>query len=197
MNWRDVPAFYASLADGSITHLALRLLILTGVRSGPLRFAHEDQIEGGIWTIPAELMKGRRGQTADFRVPLSSEALEIVALARPHAREGYLFPSTQKGVISDATMARLMERRELEARPHGFRSSLRDWLAEATDAPREVAETILGHVAGGKVELAYRRTDFFDQRRVLLQRWAEHVTGKSGKLMKFPVPSSSLVTATI
>lgn len=88
--------------------------------------------------------------------------------------------AVRQGVISDATMARLMERRGLEARPHGFRSSLRDWLAEATDAPREIAETILGHVVGGAVERAYRRTDFLEQRRTLLARWAKHVTGQSG-----------------
>lgn len=173
MDWRDVPAFYQSLAEPTITHLALRLLILTGVRSHPLRFIREDEIDGNIWTISADAMKGRLGKTTDFRVPLSSEAQKVIELARPHAREGYLFPSVRKGVISDATMARLMERRGLRERPHGFRSSLRTWLAEATDAPSEVAETVLGHVTGNAVERAYRRTDFLDQRRVLLERWAE------------------------
>ncbi|MEO6300848.1 MAG: integrase arm-type DNA-binding domain-containing protein, partial [Paracoccaceae bacterium] len=111
--WQEVPAFYASLSDGSITHLALRLLILTGVRSAPLRFLRLDQIDGDIWTIPGEGMKGRRDATPDFRVPLSREALAIVEQAKPLARDGYLFPSVRKGVISDATMARLMERREM------------------------------------------------------------------------------------
>lgn len=62
MNWRDVPAFYQSLG-GSVTELALRLLILTAVRSGPLRMMHVDQIDGDIWTIPAEAMKGRLSQS--------------------------------------------------------------------------------------------------------------------------------------
>ncbi len=176
MDWRDVPAFYQSLAEPTITHLALRLLILTGVRSHPLRFIREDEIDGDIWTIRADAMKGRLGKTTDFRVPLSSVAQQVIELARPHAREGYLFPSVRKGVISDATMARLMERRGMRERPHGFRSSLRTWLAEATDAPSEVAETVLGHVTGNAVERAYRRTDFLDQRRVLLERWAELVS---------------------
>lgn len=182
--WQDVPAFYGSLNDGTVTHLALRLLILTGVRSGPLRFLHESQIDGDVWTIPGEAMKGRKDATADFRVPLSPEAQDVIDAARQHARDGFLFPSVRKGVISDATMARLMERREMAARPHGFRSSLRDWLAEATDAPHEVAETMLGHVAGGAVERAYRRTDFLEQRRALLARWAQHVTGQSGAVVK-------------
>lgn len=166
-----------------MTHLALRLLILTGVRSGPLRFLREEQIEGDIWTIPGEAMKGRKDATPDFRAPLSSEAQEVLRQARRHAREGFLFPSQRKGVISDATMSRLMERRGLEARPHGFRSSLRDWIAEATQTPHDVAETVLGHVVGGSVERAYRRTDFLEQRRALLERWAQHVTGQNGRAL--------------
>lgn len=182
--WQDVPAFYETLADGSVTHLALRLLILTGVRSAPLRFLHESQIDGDVWTVPAEAMKGRKDATADFRVPLVPEALAIIEEARRFARDGFLFPSVRKGVISDATMSRMMERRKMAERPHGFRSSLRDWLAEATDSPHEIAETMLGHVVGGAVERAYRRTDFLEQRRALLARWAQHVTGQSGQVVK-------------
>ncbi|MNV22676.1 Prophage CP4-57 integrase [compost metagenome] len=182
--WQEVPAFYATLSEGTVTHLALRLLILTGVRSGPLRFLHEDQIEGDVWTIPGEAQKGRKDRTPDFRVPLSAEALSVIDQARRHARGGYLFPSVKKGVISDATMARLMERAAMTARPHGFRSSLRDWMAEATDTPETVAEFTLGHTVGNKVERAYRRTDFLDQRRKLLERWASHVTGQSGQVLK-------------
>ncbi|MGJ7039670.1 integrase [Shinella sp. BE166] len=178
--WIEVPAFYVSLAEPTITHLALRLLILTGVRSGPLRFLHEDQIDGDVWTIPGEAQKGRKDRTPDFRVPLVPEALAVIDAARPHARDGFLFPSVRKGVLSDATMARLMERRKTDARPHGFRSSLRDWIAETTDTPFDVAETMLGHTVGGKVERAYRRTDFIEQRRKLLERWTNHVTGKNG-----------------
>jgi integrase len=184
LHWQDVPAFYASLSDGSITHLALRLLILTGVRSGPLRFMRQDQVQGDIWTIPAEGMKGRKDATADFRVPLSSEALDVLGQAQRLARDGYMFPSIRKGVISDATMSRLMERRSMIERPHGFRSSLRDWIAEATDTPHDMAETVLGHTVGGSVERAYRRTDFLEQRRVLLERWAGHVTGKGGQVLQ-------------
>ena len=150
--WQEVPAFFAGLSDGSITHLALRLLILTGVRSAPLRFMRLEQIEGDVWTIPGEAMKGRRDATADFRVPLSPEAMDVIAQAIPLARDGYLFPSVRKGVISDATMSRLMERRHKAERPYGFRSSLRVWLAEATETPHEIAETCLGHVVGGVVE---------------------------------------------
>lgn len=174
LDWQDVPEFYQSLtAENSITHLALRLLILTGMRSAPVRFAHFDQIENGVWHIPSTVMK--TGQ--DFRVPLSHEAQNVLDLARPFTRDGHLFPSVRRGVISDATMARLMERRGMEARPHGFRSSLRTWIAECTNASREVAETILAHSVGSSVERAYRRTDFLEQRQKLLEQWANHVTG--------------------
>ncbi|MET3359773.1 MULTISPECIES: tyrosine-type recombinase/integrase [Bradyrhizobium] len=192
MPWQAVPAFYTSLNDGTVTHLALRLLILTGVRSRPLRFIRDDQIarvtidgrEIDVWTIPGETMKGRKDATQDFRVPLTAEALSVIEQARRHARGGFLFPGTRKGVVSDMTLSMFMRRAKLEALPHGFRSSLRDWLAEATDAPHEVAETILQHVAGSKVTRAYRRTDFIEQRLALMERWAAHVTGKSGKVVK-------------
>lgn len=184
MAWADVPDFYFSLEEPTLTHLALRLLILTGVRSKPLRYIRLDQIEGDVWTVPGESMKGRKGQTADFRVPLATEAQRIIDLARPHARNGYLFPNNQRGVISDMTLSRHMERRGIEARPHGFRTSLRTWLAEATDAPHEVAEAMLAHVTDSGVVRAYRRTDYLEQRRVLAERWADHVTRGAGQVVK-------------
>jgi integrase len=184
MMWPDVPGFYASLEEPTLTHLALRLLILTGVRSSPLRNIRLDQIEGDVWTVPAEGMKGRKGATAPFRVPLSHEAQRIIDLARPHARNGFLFPNTRGGVISDMTLSRHMERRGLEARPHGFRTSLRTWLAEATDAPHEVAEAMLAHFVDGGVVRAYRRTDYLEQRAKLADRWADHVTGGAGQVVK-------------
>ena len=73
-------------------------------------------------------------------------------------------------------MARLIKRREMAARPHGFRSSLRDWIAETTNTPYEVVEAMLGQTVGGKVERAYRRTDYLEQRRKLLENWAKFVS---------------------
>ncbi|MCW3781386.1 tyrosine-type recombinase/integrase [Defluviimonas salinarum] len=184
--WKDVPDFYQSLDGGSVTELALRLLILTAVRSYPLRHIHESQIEDGIWTIPAEAMKGRVGATTDFRVPLSSEALAVIQEARKFARDGFLFSGVRRGVISDMTMSKFMERRGMDERPHGFRSSFRDWTAEATKTPREVAEMCLGHVSGSKVERAYRRTDFMEQRKVLMARWSSFASSpRDGVVSQF------------
>lgn len=182
--WQEVPAFYASLAEPTVTHLALRLLILTALRSAPIRFCRLDQIEGDVWTVPAENMKSREGKAAPFRVPLSQEALSVIEQAKPFARDGFLFPSVRKGVISDATMARLMERRGMAERPHGFRSSFRDWCAEATDTPKEIAETAMAHIAGDKVEKAYRRTDYLERRRVLMERWAGQVKKRDAPVLK-------------
>ncbi|WP_156809285.1 tyrosine-type recombinase/integrase, partial [Bartonella queenslandensis] len=136
MDWKDVPAFYQTLCQTTtMTQLALRLLILTGVRTNPLRHIHEDQIEGDIWTIPAENMKGRRDATTEFRVPLSSEALKVIEQARPLSRNRFLFSARSRGPLGDTSMSQYMKKTGLEACPHGFRSSLRNWLAETTDAP--------------------------------------------------------------
>lgn len=180
LHWKEVPDFYASLNDPTITQLALRFLILTAARSSEVRFMCEAEVQGNIWTIPAERMKNG----IEHRIPLSKEALKVLEEAAPFTRGNFYFPSVRKGVISDATMGRFMERRGMTARPHGFRSSFRTWCAEATDTSRDVAETALSHVTGGAVERAYRRTDFLEQREILMERWADHVTGGSGKILK-------------
>jgi integrase len=82
------------------------------------------------------------------------------------------------------TLSRHMKRRGLEVRPHGFRTSLRTWLAEATDAPHEVAEAMLAHVTDSGVVRAYRRTDFLEQRAKLVERWAEYLIGSDGAVVK-------------
>ncbi|WP_375692864.1 tyrosine-type recombinase/integrase, partial [Bartonella sp. AP213QHHD] len=180
MDWKDIPAFYQLLCKTqNITHLALRLLILTGVRTNSLRHIREDQIDGDIWTIPAENMKGKRDTTTEFRVPLSTEALEILKQARLLSRNDFFFSARGRGSLAEKCMATYMRKNKIEARPHGFRSSLRNWLAETTDAPYEVAETILAHIVGGQAERAYCRTDYLEQRRVYMDKWAAYVTGQT------------------
>ncbi len=180
MDWRDIPAFYKTLCQiTAITQLALRLLILTGVRTFPLRHIHKDQIDGNIWTIPAENMKGKRDATTEFRVPLSTEAMKVIEHARCLSKSDFILSATGRAPLGESNMARYMQKTGLNACPHGFRSSLRDWLAETTDAPYEVAETILSHTVGGQVERAYRRTDYLEQRRVYMDKWAAYVTGQS------------------
>lgn len=176
LDWREVPTFYASLSDGTLTQLALRLLILTAVRSGSLRQARWESIDGNVWTIPPEDMKGKEGETSAFRVPLSSEALLTLDELKKFERDGLLFPGLKRGVMSDMTMSQYLKDRDYSFRPHGFRSSFRTWCAEATDIPREIAETALAHSVGSKVERSYSRTDFLERRKVLMERWGEFIS---------------------
>ena len=177
LNWSEVPVFYETLDEPTPVHLALKLLILTGVRSYAVRHAHVDQFDRDTWVIPPENMKGQLHQVSEFRVPLSSEAQEVIAIAKQFKRNGYLFAGVRQGVISDASMSRLMARRGMTERPHGFRSSLRTWLAECTNTTEQVAETVLAHKVGSKVIRAYRRTDHFEERAILMERWAKYVCG--------------------
>ena len=78
----------------------------------------------------------------------------------------------------------MMERRGLEARPHGFRTSLRTWISDTTDAPHEVAEAMIAHATDSVVVRAYRRTDFLEQRMALTERWADYLTGGAGQVVK-------------
>ena len=78
-------------------------------------------------------------------------------------------------MLSDSTLSNLLGELGIGAVPHGSRSSFRDWAAECTNAPREVCELALAHVNSDRVEAAYRRTDLFDRRRVLMADWAAYV----------------------
>lgn len=177
MPWQEVPAFYQSLDDNILSNLALKLLILTGARSYPLRYLRLEQIDKNIWTIPKENMKGIVGKVSDFRVPLSNKAMKVIENSVPFEKNGFLFSGLTGKPISDASMAKYMTVCGLTYRPHGFRSSLRDWIAETTSTPFEIAETVLAHSVGSSVTKAYMRTDFLEQRHALLEQWATFVTG--------------------
>ena len=149
---------------------ALELLTLTAARSGKVRGARWSEIDTkvGVWTIPAERMKARK----EHRVPLSAQALALLEkLPRIHGCD-YVFPSAKGGQLSDMTLSAVMRRMGLQAVPHGLRSTFRDWCAEHTNYPREVAEQALAHSLPDKVEAAYRRGDLFEKRRRLMAEWA-------------------------
>ncbi len=154
--------------------LAFEFLVLTATRSGEVRNARWEEIDrdAAVWTIPAERMKNGR----EHRVPLSDRALEVLdAAADLAATDGWVFPSPRDRVIPQKYLSELMHALRIDAVPHGFRSSFRDWAAECTDAPREVCELALAHVNGDRVEAAYRRSDLFDRRRALMADWAAYV----------------------
>lgn len=154
------------------TKLAFEFLTLTACRSGEVRFARWDEIsvDGGVWTIPGERMKTGR----EHRVPLSSGALAVlVEAATVSDGSGWVFPSPTGRALSDSTVSKLCRENDVRAVPHGMRSSFRDWAAECSDAPREIAEMCLAHVEGSAVERAYRRTDYFERRRDMMQQWSD------------------------
>ncbi|NBT43095.1 MAG: integrase, partial [Alphaproteobacteria bacterium] len=122
---------------------------------------------------PGAKMKGKLGETPDFRVPLCDEALRVIERAKENSKGGYLFPGKRQPTISLDSMAAIMRKRELEARPHGFRTSLKTWMSETKQVSREVSEMVISHQTGSRIERAYNRTDYLEQRRPLMKSWAD------------------------
>jgi integrase len=158
--------------------LALRFLILTAARSGEVRGAmwSEIDLDAATWTIPAARMKGGR----PHKVPLSQPALDILRpLAGLKDGSGLVFLSLKAGSpLSDMTLTAVLRRLGRgDIVPHGFRSTFRDFVSEATTHSGEVAEAALAHAVGDKVEAAYRRGDLFAKRVALMNDWAAFVMG--------------------
>ena len=156
---------------GASTKLAFEFLVLTAARSGEVRGADWSEIQGDCWVVPASPMKGNRAH----RVPLSGAAMAVLETARGLNGDGLIFPSDKGKVLSDSTLSKLVRENGIGAVPHGFRASFRTWAAECSDVPREIAEFALGHVEGSAAELAYRRTDYFEKRRELMEQWGTYV----------------------
>ena len=178
MSYTDVPAFIARLRERvSVGRVALEALILTAARSGEIRGATwaEVDLEAGLWSVPAERMKMGRVH----HVPLAPQAIDAFRRA-----EAFRMPCTDlafpgqkpKLPMSDMTLMKAMRDFELPFTVHGFRSAFRDWVAEETSYPGEVAEAALAHAIQNKVEAAYRRTDFLEKRRGLMREWAAFCT---------------------
>ena len=159
-----------------VVKLLFEFLVLTATRSGEVRGAAWTEIDRdeGVWTIPAGRTKGNR----EHRVPLSRRALEILEEARALGGGSPLvFPRVGGKPIGNTAMSDLLRGLKIAAVPHGFRSSFRDWTAEKTDHPREVAEAALAHKVRNPIEAAYRRTDLFERRRRLMDDWTAYLAG--------------------
>ncbi len=178
--WRDMPKFMVNLRlRPGIAARALEFAILTAARSGEVRGMtwEEVDLEQRLWVVPAARMKMKR----EHRVPLSSAAVALLQ-GLPGEKEKYVFPSPFKGIqLSDMTLAAVMRRMKLTAVPHGFRSSFRDWAAEATAHPHAAAELALAHAVGNAVEAAYRRGDMIDKRRQMMEDWAAYCLSGGGQ----------------
>lgn len=171
-----LPGFLAQLRKREGTSArALEFLILTATRSGEVRGATWEEIDlkDDVWTIPASRMKAGK----EHRVPLAPRAVTLLKRLPRFAHTGLLFPAQRGGMLSDMALTALMRRMNVDAVPHGFRSTFRDWAAEHTEYPRDVAEMALAHAIGDKVEAAYRRGDLFAKRKAMMVDWAAFAAG--------------------
>lgn len=171
-----MPEFMVDLRkrEGTATR-ALEFTILTAARSGEVRGATWGEIDlaAGIWTVPASRMKAGKAH----RVPLCDRAIELLRGLPRVEGDAVVFAAPMGGPLSDMAMTEVMRRMEVDAVPHGFRSTFRDWIAERTQHPREVAELALAHTVGDAVERAYRRGDMFAKRAELMRDWQRFLDG--------------------
>lgn len=175
MDYNKLPGFIVELhkQDGIVARL-VELIVLTATRLGEPTGAkwEEFDLDRAVWTIPAARMKSGK----EHRIPLSRCAIELLqglprasALVFPH-------PEHPDRTIHHNDPTRLLRRLGHSEAVHGFRSSFRDWCADRTSFPADVAEAALAHKIGDKVRRAYQRGDMFEQRRRLMQMWSEHCT---------------------
>ncbi len=189
MPFADVPAFCRKLSElpPAVGRSAVLFTILTAARSGEVRGATWSEIDlvEKVWRVPADRMKAGR----EHLVPLTARSISILASLedlRNATRSKLLFPGRPRGAgkadtgISDMTMTKALRDLNVPVTVHGFRSSFRDWAAEETDVPSEVVEKALAHTIPNKVEAAYRRTDFLEKRRKLMDAWAMFVMPGDG-----------------
>jgi len=178
--YRQVGDFMVNLRNNaSISAKALEFLILTAVRSGSVRMATwgEIDLEEKLWTIPAAHTKTKE----EHRVPLQPQAIKLLKSLSRMVGTDLVFPSPTGKALSDMALSQLMrgmrERGELavDAVPHGFRSTFRDWAAEQTTYSDEIRKAASMHAVGDAVKAAYQRTDLLEKRRRLMIDWAKFI----------------------
>ena len=180
LNCRDVGNALAAIRDADVwwaPKYCLMFLVFTCARSVEARMATWDQInfETAAWTIPATLMKNG----IEHQVPLSAQAMEILVYARGQSGDphGSIFPPQRGGQFMDSRMlSRLLRRLEIPWVPHGFRSSFRDWAGGLAHIPASAAEMVLAHARSGVVVESFMAGDLFEQRRPIMQEWADFLT---------------------
>lgn len=169
--WAEMGSFMQRLRESDgMGARALEFAILTAARSGEVRGATWSEIdtEAGEWNIPAERMKANKAH----RVPLTVDALALLKNIPRIVDNDLIFSAPRGGQLSDMTLTAVLRRMKVDAVPHGFRSTFRDWVAETTSYPNHVAEMALAHTIGNKVEAAYRHGDLFEKRMLMMADWA-------------------------
>jgi integrase len=168
----EIGAFMAKLREQPGTSArALEFAILTAGRTAEVLEATWGEIDfaAKVWTVPASRMKAGK----EHKVPLNAPALALLKQLEKEKLCSFIFHGRKAGKpLSNMALLmtlRRMDRADLTA--HGFRSTFRDWAAERTSFPREVAEAALSHTLGDKVEAAYRRGDLITKRTKLMDAW--------------------------
>ena len=177
----QIGAFIGELRkQEGVAARCLEFVILTAARTGEAIGAQWPEIDFDkkVWTVPAERMKTGK----PHRVPLSDR---VVAILKPLPREKdspWVFIGGKTGMpLSNMALLQTLRRMGRDdLTTHGFRSTFRDWCAETTNFPHELAEMALAHAVADKVEAAYRRGDMFEKRRQLAKAWATYC-GDGGK----------------
>lgn len=173
LSYPQIGMFMATLREQTaVSSSGLEFLILTAARTGEVIGAtwNEIDLDNEIWIVPGDRMKNGK----EHRVPLSSASIEVLRRMESIAVSNYVFPGGKNNrPLSNMAFLQLLKRMgHGDLTGHGFRSTFRDWVAERTNYPNEVAEMALAHTVGDKVEAAYRRGDMFDKRRHLLDDWS-------------------------
>lgn len=177
VDWRELPTVMAVMKEAPERMRVLFLFSLCSMlRPGENASLEKSWITEDAIHIPAEHMKKRR----PFRVPLTSFMKELIAREQtlsPRPRSGHVFAGKSTGKhVSSQALAKHLHSTSLKGRlvAHGLRSIARSWLADEA-VPFDVAEMCLSHDVGTQVSRAYQRSDFFDARRAVMERWSEHV----------------------
>lgn len=172
--YAEIPGFMAKVRKlDTLNARALEFIVLTAVRLSEAAGARWDEVAGGVWTVPPERMKSKR----EHRVPLSDAALACLARLPSEGRK-FVFESRADRPFYGKILAReTLPSIRAGITVHGFRSTFRDWAAEQTNHPREIAEAALAHVVGDKTEAAYQRGDLLERRRRLMNDWAAFCAG--------------------
>ena len=157
--------------------MVFEFMILTATRPNEAIGARWDEIDldAKVWTIPVSRMKKSE---REHRIPLSDRAIEILEQARPLSRNGLVFPNRVGKVFDEKKLADTARELEIGGKPHGFRSSFRDWATEIGGVPYDVSEACLSHKVGNSTTQAYDRTDRFDLRVPVMQQWADYLLVK-------------------
>ena len=177
--YTEIGSFMVDLRkEKGVAAAALEFLILTVGRTGEVIGARWREIDLAtrVWSIPPERMKSKR----EHRVPLPEPALMVLERV-PRHDEGFIFPGfkADRPLSNMALLVLLGRMGRGDLTVHGFRSTFRDWAAERTSFPREVAEAALAHVLDNKTEAAYQRGDMLEKRRRLMDTWAKFCTKRA------------------